>query len=752
MTVPINTPSKTTLAGNTDAATKYTTTYTVFDATHIDVYKNGVKVESGITITIAAHATHGKVAECVFSSGQTASDVILLIRNVPYNQEQDFINNSVFDIESLERGLDQLTMQTQQLDTKTDGTIKFADSLSGATAFDSTAETAGTITANKAARLGKALIFHSTTGDLSLSATSFTGLEADISALAAIEADIATLADIEDGTDATDAIQTAVTNAAAIIAAPVQAGLASDSADEAEEWATKVNGYVSGSGNAAKAWAIGGLYVDDTALRGSAKAWATNDEDATVDETLFSAKHHSIKAAAQVGLAETQVGLATDQKTLATNQALAAANSAAAVASVFDNFDDTYLGSMPDRAFTTATFAADDFILSSGHGLIDGDIIRVTSQTTLPTNLSVDLNYYVRDKTATTFKLAPGSVSGTPINTASAGTGIHTWGYGIIAVASTVLTAGSSVIPISDTQGILVGMAVSGTGIQGTPVPNVISILTDTSVRISEPVVTSGTETVTFTAAGVTAPLNFTKDGPALDNDGAALSAGALYFNSTDTEMRIYDGGNWLAASAAGTASLKEYKFVTTAAQVISKSYSGVADVGGSLSYTVNNVLVFLNGVLLKDTTDYVASTASSIVLITAPVLSDELTVIAFNSFSVSTVEGTSILSTGEAASTKFLRQNAGAGVGASWVEIDTSAASQSASTNLTGAIADQYFLSLAYILTGDVTIAGDNVFGKIVNGTTDISLTNDSSDRIISGPETAGVDATITFNGVMFN
>ena len=155
---------------------------------------------------------------------------------------------------------------------------------------------------------------------------------------------------------------------------------------------------------------------------------------------------------------------------------------------------------------------------------------------------------------------------------------------------------------------------------------------------------------------------------------------------------------------------------------------------------------------MLKDTTDYVASTASSIVLITAPVLSDELSVIAFNSFSVSTVEGTSILSTGEAASTKFLRQNAGAGAGASWVEIDTSAASQSASTNLTGAIADQYFLSLAYVLTGDITIAGDNVFGKIVNGTTDISLTNDSSSRTISGPETAGVDATITFNSVMFN
>ena len=136
MTVPVNTSSKTTLSGNTDAATKYVTAYTVFDASHVDVYKNGTKQTSGFTTTIADSSTHGKVAEVVFASGQATSDVILLIRNVPYKQEIDFINNSVFDIETLERGLDQLTMQAQQLETKTDGTLKFADTLSGSTAFD----------------------------------------------------------------------------------------------------------------------------------------------------------------------------------------------------------------------------------------------------------------------------------------------------------------------------------------------------------------------------------------------------------------------------------------------------------------------------------------------------------------------------------------------------------------------------------------------------------------------------------------
>jgi len=38
---------------------------------------------------------------------------------------------------------------------------------------------------------------------------------------------------------------------------------------------------------------------------------------------------------------------------------------------------------------------------------------------------------------------------------------------------------------------------------------------------------------------------------PSVDNDGNALVAGALYFNSTDGEMKVYDGSQWLAAYAS---------------------------------------------------------------------------------------------------------------------------------------------------------------------------------------------------------
>ena len=38
---------------------------------------------------------------------------------------------------------------------------------------------------------------------------------------------------------------------------------------------------------------------------------------------------------------------------------------------------------------------------------------------------------------------------------------------------------------------------------------------------------------------------------PTLDNDGDALVAGALYFNTTDDVMKVYEGSVWVAAYAS---------------------------------------------------------------------------------------------------------------------------------------------------------------------------------------------------------
>ena len=117
---------------------------------------------------------------------------------------------------------------------------------------------------------------------------------------------------------------------------------------------------------------------------------------------------------------------------------------------------------------------------------------------------------------------------------------------------------------------------------------------------------------------------------PTVDNDGDPLVEGMLYFSSTANEMRVYDGANWIAASSAGGASLYDYHYTATASQT---AFTGADDNANTLSYTVDNLIVTLNGIVLENGTDYTATDGSTITLTTGAALNDELNVVAFKSF-----------------------------------------------------------------------------------------------------------------------
>jgi hypothetical protein len=55
---------------------------------------------------------------------------------------------------------------------------------------------------------------------------------------------------------------------------------------------------------------------------------------------------------------------------------------------------------------------------------------------------------------------------------------------------------------------------------------------------------------------------------PTLDNDGNALAAGALYFNSVAGEMRVYTGSAWVAAYVSGTGFLSSANNLSDVASV----------------------------------------------------------------------------------------------------------------------------------------------------------------------------------------
>jgi len=118
---------------------------------------------------------------------------------------------------------------------------------------------------------------------------------------------------------------------------------------------------------------------------------------------------------------------------------------------------------------------------------------------------------------------------------------------------------------------------------------------------------------------------------PTVDNDGDALVEGALYFNTTANEMRVYDGANWIAATSAGNVSLILYEYTATAGQT---TFSGSDDNSATLSYTADNLQVVMNGIVL-DPSDFTATNGTSVVLASGAAANDLVNIYAFKSFTV---------------------------------------------------------------------------------------------------------------------
>ena len=120
---------------------------------------------------------------------------------------------------------------------------------------------------------------------------------------------------------------------------------------------------------------------------------------------------------------------------------------------------------------------------------------------------------------------------------------------------------------------------------------------------------------------------------PSVDNDGNALVEGALYWNSVSNAMLAWDGAAW--ASISSTADIFRYRFTASGGET---SESGVDDNGLTLSYIVGKEQVYLNGVLLVRTTDYVATNGTSISSLAALTAGDVLEIITFTAFDLANV------------------------------------------------------------------------------------------------------------------
>jgi hypothetical protein len=114
---------------------------------------------------------------------------------------------------------------------------------------------------------------------------------------------------------------------------------------------------------------------------------------------------------------------------------------------------------------------------------------------------------------------------------------------------------------------------------------------------------------------------------PTLDNDGNALLTGALYYDTTATEMRVYTGTLWKATGSAVNGTAARVVYTATAAQT---TFNVVYDAG--------YVDAYLNGVKQVQGVDFTASSGVNIVFAAGLVSGDIVDIVAYGAFELADV------------------------------------------------------------------------------------------------------------------
>lgn len=121
-------------------------------------------------------------------------------------------------------------------------------------------------------------------------------------------------------------------------------------------------------------------------------------------------------------------------------------------------YADLYAALCPTLGTFTVTIASPAVVTLAGHGLQNGNRVRLFTTGALPTNLSANTDYYVKSAATDTFRLAATS-GGADINTTGSQSGVHT-----LQLFQHGAGNGSTTFNLPDARGlVMVGAGTHGT-------------------------------------------------------------------------------------------------------------------------------------------------------------------------------------------------------------------------------------------------------------------------------------------------
>jgi len=347
-----STTVKNSYSGN-GSTTQFAYGYKIFaDTDLIVIIRSAAGTETVKTLTThytVAGAGDASGGSITFTTGNTpaSGETVVIIREVPQTQAIDYIANDPFPAESHEEGLDRATMTTQQVQEELNRSIK----LSRTNTMTSTEFTVGATD-----RANKILAFDSS-GEISVTQElgTYKGTDATVTTEAYNVRDI-----IKSTT-------TAQLNNVYICIADAVVGDSLTDTDHFE------------------------LLVDAVSAATSATSAASSASTASTKAT---------EAASSASTASTKASEASTSASTASTKATEAASSATSAATSFDNFDDRYLGAKSSAPSTD----------NDGDALITGALYFNSTSN----------QFFVRTATPAWISIKPTSSEQTNINTLSA--------------------------------------------------------------------------------------------------------------------------------------------------------------------------------------------------------------------------------------------------------------------------------------------------------------------------------------------
>ncbi len=521
--------------------TVFSVPFEFFDDSDFVVYVDGVAKSEGADYTIiGGDGSTGTITFVTATppdaqqvTGAVGGSQVAIVRHIPIERTNDFVSGQDINRAALNTQLDEVVALVSDLNDKVDRTIHLNDY-----------EVAPSMLLTSD-RKGRVLAFNPSTG----------GVEAG-----PLSNDIQTIADniveiLDVNNQASAASASANAASASAVAAAASETAASTSEDNAATSETNAgtsaaNAATSATSAATSAASAAGsvtsALASETAAATSAINAATSETNAAASET--SAATSAATATTKASEASTSATNAATSESNASTSATASAASAAAALSSETAAAASETAAAASEAAAASSESAAATSESNAATSATNAASSASSASTSATNAATSASNAANSETAAASSASAASVS----ETAAAASETAASASEVAAAASETAAAASEAAAAASAS-----TATTKASEASTSATNAATSESNAATSAST-AATSASAAEASKDAALAALDNFDDrylgqkaSDPTVDNDGDPLVAGALYFNTTDDVMKVYEGSVWVAAYAS---------------------------------------------------------------------------------------------------------------------------------------------------------------------------------------------------------